>query len=459
MGSIVIGGNLTGARIDVEGYLAKLTVRDILNGAEVLAGGTANQKTTISAHDIGDGTTIDVASSIANLTAARVGGADFFAPSLGSLSTKGDKALGIPGDFAADVTLSGQGLATTGRTLGGATIKNQIIGGTWDVGGSAGAIAAGSTASAWKANFIGDVSGLTISGDLRGVLAARSFGAVVVKGNLDHTVLLAGADLGSDASLGGAGEAADTFGPGSILSLKVEGAAAGARSLLGAFGAADVSKGGIRVQPTSGLVTDEDGATASFQVWLTLQPEAPVVIDLATSDATEGRPSPPSLVFTPSNWNKAQTVTITGARGPLTHDVNYRIVFSPAVSNDLVYNGLQGPALEVVNRHLGDWTGDWTYPLFGFGDELNNLTWHLTFSGTRVTGTYVREVVDSLIDPSGTIYTGKLNGTISESTLSVLTDGGTRFTGTINGNTLSGTSSSDGHGGGNIGHFELHSVD
>jgi hypothetical protein len=228
MGSIVIGGNLTGARIDVEGYLARLTVRDILNGAAVLAGGTANQKTTISAHDIGDGTTIDVASSIASLTAARVGGADFFAPSLGSLSIKGDKALGIPGDIAADVTLSGQGLATTGRTLGGATIKNQIIGGTWYVGGRAGAIAAGSTASAWKANFIGDVSGLTISGDLRGVLAARSFGAVVVKGNLDHTVLLAGADLGCDASLGGAGEAADTFGSGSILSLKVEGAAAAA---------------------------------------------------------------------------------------------------------------------------------------------------------------------------------------------------------------------------------------
>jgi hypothetical protein len=223
MGSIVIGGNLTGARIDVEGYLAKLTVRDILNGAAVLAGGTANQKTTISAHDIGDGTTIDVASSIVNLTAARVGRADFFAPSLGSLSIKGDKALGIPGDFAADVTLSGQGLATTGRTLGGATIKNQIIGGTWYVGGRAGAIAAGSTASAWKANFIGDVSGLTISGDLRGVLAARSFGAVVVKGNLDHTVLLAGADLGSDASLGGAGEAADTFGPGAVGKVNIGG--------------------------------------------------------------------------------------------------------------------------------------------------------------------------------------------------------------------------------------------
>jgi len=140
MGSIVIGGNLTGARIDVEGYLARLTVRDILNGAAVLAGGTANQKTTISAHDIGDGTTIDVASSIASLTAARVGGADFFAPSLGSLSTKGDKALGIPGDFAADVTLSGQGLATGRPALGNMTIGGSFRDGLVLVSGGVGSV-------------------------------------------------------------------------------------------------------------------------------------------------------------------------------------------------------------------------------------------------------------------------------------------------------------------------------
>ena len=140
MGSIVIGGNLTGARIDVEGYLARLTVRDILNGAAVLAGGTANQKTTISAHDIGDGTTIDVASSIASLTAARVGGADFFAPSLGSLSTKGDKALGIPGDFAADVTLSGQGLATGQPALGNMTVGGSFRDGLVLVNGGVGSV-------------------------------------------------------------------------------------------------------------------------------------------------------------------------------------------------------------------------------------------------------------------------------------------------------------------------------
>ena len=60
--------------------------------------------------------------------------------------------------------------------------------------------------------------------------------------------------------------------------------------------------------------TDEGGDTGRFTVVLSSQPAAGrvVVIDVGSSDTTEGTVSPATLTFTDANWNGAQTVTATG---------------------------------------------------------------------------------------------------------------------------------------------------
>ena len=56
-----------------------------------------------------------------------------------------------------------------------------------------------------------------------------------------------------------------------------------------------------------------EASTTTFTVELKFrEPDGTVVVDLTTDDATEGSLSPSSLTYTPSNWETAQTVTVTG---------------------------------------------------------------------------------------------------------------------------------------------------
>ena len=55
---------------------------------------------------------------------------------------------------------------------------------------------------------------------------------------------------------------------------------------------------GITVNPTSGLVTTENGGTAQFSVVLNSQPTADVTIGISSSDTSEGTPIHSSLTFT-----------------------------------------------------------------------------------------------------------------------------------------------------------------
>jgi uncharacterized protein YhjY with autotransporter beta-barrel domain len=108
---------------------------------------------------------------------------------------------------------------------------------------------------------------------------------------------------------------------------------------------------GITVNPTSGLVTTEDGGTAQFSVVLDSEPTATVSIAMASSDTTEGTISPESLEFNGSNWNMARTVTVTGVDDDeVDGDVAYTIELSPAVSADSGYSGLDPADVSVVNR-------------------------------------------------------------------------------------------------------------
>jgi hypothetical protein len=142
--SNLVGGGITSnGGINLSGLLGSLKIHDILNGAGIFAQGTAGQKTTLVAHVIDDGSTIALGSSIASLTAARVGQAALTAPSLGTLKITGDKTHGIAGDFAADLTLSGQGVAAGKPALGTAVIAGTVSKATLNVAGGVKSFQAG----------------------------------------------------------------------------------------------------------------------------------------------------------------------------------------------------------------------------------------------------------------------------------------------------------------------------
>jgi hypothetical protein len=115
----------------------------------------------------------------------------------------------------------------------------------------------------------------------------------------------------------------------------------------------DNDSAGINVSPTSGLVTTEAAGaqhTATFTIVLNSQPTANVTIGLSSSNTNEGTVSPSSVTFTTSNWNSAQTVTVTGVDDNVA-DGNqaYSIVTAQATSADNNYNVINPPDVSVTN--------------------------------------------------------------------------------------------------------------
>ncbi len=96
--------------------------------------------------------------------------------------------------------------------------------------------------------------------------------------------------------------------------------------------------------------TNEAGGQAAFQIMLASEPTEDVTVYFDTSDATEGTLNVTSLVFTPLDWNIAQTVTVTG-QDDLFGDGKqpYRVDFSTTLSDDADYSALIPQSVEIVN--------------------------------------------------------------------------------------------------------------
>ena len=108
---------------------------------------------------------------------------------------------------------------------------------------------------------------------------------------------------------------------------------------------------GITVTPATGLETTEDGGNAEFTVVLNTEPAANVIIDISSSDLTEGGRSPLSITFTPDNWDIPQTVTVYGLDDDTVDgDMAYTIITEPAESDDTDYNGLDADDVSAINR-------------------------------------------------------------------------------------------------------------
>jgi hypothetical protein len=136
---------------------------------------------------------------------------------------------------------------------------------------------------------------------------------------------------------------------------------------------------GVMYLNASNIITRENqtGVT-TFQVRLKTRPTDTVTFPLIESSNTqEGLVSPSHLVFTPSNWNVPQTISIQAVRDWIVDpDVAYEIQFGNLVSDDPLYSDFPVASVPVINQN-SDTLG------YVLSPALNSINMVITDSGLR----------------------------------------------------------------------------
>lgn len=104
----------------------------------------------------------------------------------------------------------------------------------------------------------------------------------------------------------------------------------------------------ITGRPTPGVtVSDVYGNTATlnsaaeFSVQLISQPSSNVSIPISSSDESEGVPEQSELIFTPENWQQAQTVVVRGMNDNVQNaEQDFQIILGSSTSSDSFYDGI-----------------------------------------------------------------------------------------------------------------------
>jgi large repetitive protein len=110
-----------------------------------------------------------------------------------------------------------------------------------------------------------------------------------------------------------------------------------------------VSSAGFTIDPTE-LTVSEFADADQFSIQLTTMPTGNVTVNLSSSDTTEGTVLPPSVTFTPANWNVAQFVAVTGVNDAQADgNITFSIITAPATSTDTAYNNLNPADVSVTN--------------------------------------------------------------------------------------------------------------
>ena len=113
----------------------------------------------------------------------------------------------------------------------------------------------------------------------------------------------------------------------------------------------DNDMAGTIVNPTTGLVTSENGTSDTFTVHLSSQPVANVTVPILSTDTTEGTALPGSLLFSTSNWSTPQTVTVTGVNDVVQDGpVVFIVRVGPATSTDPIYHNKFQVDVSVTNQ-------------------------------------------------------------------------------------------------------------
>ena len=107
------------------------------------------------------------------------------------------------------------------------------------------------------------------------------------------------------------------------------------------------SASGVTVSKTALTVTEQDTTGNSYTVVLDTQPTADVVVTVAGHAGTDVTATPNLLTFTATNWNTAQTVTVTAGDDADLMNETVTLTHS-AVGTDTVYNGIPIAAVTVT---------------------------------------------------------------------------------------------------------------
>ncbi|GEM_PF-3589247 len=112
----------------------------------------------------------------------------------------------------------------------------------------------------------------------------------------------------------------------------------------------NVNHAGVAWHADNTLLTGEDGRSTTYTLVLQSKPLGPVKLKLRSSDITEGTVEPKTMVFTPDNWDTAQTVTVTGVDDDIFDQSVAFEILTTAVSKDPKYNNIKIPAVRLVNH-------------------------------------------------------------------------------------------------------------
>jgi len=169
----------------------------------------------------------------------------------------------------------------------------------------------------------------------------------------------------------------------------------------------DDETAGVILAPTTGLVTNENGATASFKVSLQSRPTGNVVVSFAVNNAAEVE-TPAPVTFMPAEWNVAKNVTVKG-------------------KNDDVADGNQGFIITASSDAVADTDAGYKGKTWGTvsGTNQDDETPNFTISRTKglvtsETGTKDTFTVVLASRPKANV-TITLSGNTAEGTLSVAT--------------------------------------
>ena len=106
---------------------------------------------------------------------------------------------------------------------------------------------------------------------------------------------------------------------------------------------------GVTVSTTALTVTEQDTTGDRYTVVLDTEPTANVTVTVAGHAGTDVTPNPTTLTFTTSNWNTAQTVTVTAGGDAGTTDDSVTLTHS-AASTDTAYSGITIAGVVVTVR-------------------------------------------------------------------------------------------------------------
>ena len=183
---------------------------------------------------------------------------------------------------------------------------------------------------------------------------------------------------------------------------------------------------GVTVSTTALTVTEEDPTGDSYTVVLDSEPTANVTVTVAGHAGTDVTPNPTTLTFTASNWDTAQTVTVTAGDDVDTDDDVVSLTHS-AASTDNDYSGIAiGEVAVTVNdndtaqvtgltvtpdnaRLVTNWTAVDNATGYQVQWKSGNESYNTNRQATVTSGTTTSHTITGLTN--GTEYTVRVSAT------------------------------------------------